>query len=260
MRMKLTFCFLLLTAASGILCSAENGAAADWIGRGKEPMNLCAENDYLFVAGKPLYVFSAKSFPVKEDGKYVLSGKFRKNSKSTGSAELFFGIACYDGDGKHIQGSNVCAVSNTETELIAAAQKGDRVLKVKNASSWEKRSGSVVAFATKPGYADLPNWNISPVVTHIEKAGEDWEITFRLPLRKDYPAGTGIRQQIGGAYIYAVSSQTLSENWSEVSKSFNGIGPGELWSGTKSVKIVIFGTIGKPAGICMKDVTFKEIK
>lgn len=247
-------------ATAGLLRGADS--VSDWIGNGKAPSNLSSDAEGLFVQGKPLYIFSAKEIPVKKDGKYVLTGTFRRTNGNSVVTPLYFGLALYDENGKILHGFQTCPIPGSDTELAEAAKAGDRVLKVKDASRWVTRA-SIVAFGTKADGSDIPNRDISPVITHIEKTGSLWNVTFRRPLKKAYPAGTAVRQQTGGPYIYVCGGVPLTDQWKTfLSPVFHGVGlgGGKLWKGTRNVKIVVFGTIGKPVGIRMKNVEFKEVK
>ena len=41
-------------------------------------------------------------------------------------------------EGKYLVGGRIFAVAGTETELVAPVRKGDRILKLKDASRWQK--------------------------------------------------------------------------------------------------------------------------
>ena len=245
---------------AGALSAADS--VNDWTGRDNKPSNLTAGANGLNINGKEFYVFSTKSFPVKPDSKYVLSGTFRRTEGNKGNTPLYFGIAMYDKNGKWMNGFQACPIKDSQTELTAPAKKGDRVLKLKNASAWVKRA-SAAAFGAKADFSDLPNYDISPAITHIEKTGDEWEVTLRYPLNREYAAGTAVRQQSGPPYIYVRAGVPLNDEWQTFTSSVihgPGVGGNRFWQGTDSVKIVMFGSIGKPAEISMKNIEFKEIK
>ena len=238
-------------------------SVSDWIGRGGVPPGLSLDGEGLVIDGKPLYIFSAKPIPVREDGKYILTGSFKKVKDSkTPAPPLFFGLMLFDGEGRWIHGLNACPVNGTHTILAADVKAGDRVVKVKDAAKW-KSFFSVMAFGVKEDFNDLPNKNISSKITNIEKTEDGtWEISLLSPVGKNYPAGTAVRQQSGTPYLYVSAGSPLSDKWQTFqSGTFNGCGiePGKMWKGTKSVKIVIFSNIGSPVGVRMKDIEFKEI-
>lgn len=254
------YAWATLFCLTGTLAAAD--AVSDWTGRDSKPSNLTSGTDCLSIDGKELYIFSTQSFPVKADGKYVLSGTFRRIRGNSSPSPLFFGLALYDNHGKWMNGLQSCPMENTRTTLSTPVKKGDRIIRVRDASAWVKRA-SVMAFDAKPDFSDLPNRSTSPTITHIEKKGEEWEVSLRHPINREYAAGTAVRQQSGPPYLYVRTGYPLTEEWKTlVSPVIQGIGTrrGQFWQGTATVKIVIFSTIGKPAGIEMKNIEFKEIK
>lgn len=70
---------------------------------------------------------------------------------------------------------------NTDTVLADAVKKGDKVIKVKDASKWDKRNFKIVAFNTKADLSDLPNRTFSSNITKLEQKGDVWEITLQAP-------------------------------------------------------------------------------
>ena len=134
---------LTLTAAfsfCGALSSEDSVEA--WIGRSGNPPNLTKTADGLqTLPGKEFYVFSAKPVPLKKDVRYSVSGSFKRAPGNTErNVPLFFAVAFYDKDGKWIHGMEACPVSGTLTELAAPAKKGDRIIKLKDASKAKKGS------------------------------------------------------------------------------------------------------------------------
>lgn len=256
---------VIMSAALCLSCiSAAADAPDDWTGRDGKPSNLRAGTDCLSVAdpAKEFYVFSAKPLPVHPDGKYQLTGTFRRTENNKNVPRLYFGIAMYDGNGKWMNGFQSCPLEGTHTELAAPAKKGDRVLKLRDASAWKKQA-SAIAFGAKADFSDLPNRNISPAITHIEKSSDTWEVTLRHPLGKDHPAGTPVRQQSGPPYLYVRAGAPLDGEWKTFTSGIIG-GPGlgrdRLWKGTAAVKVVIFSAGGQKAGMDLKEIVLKEIK
>ena len=255
---------VIMFAALGLSVIVAADSPDDWTGRDGKPSNLRAGTDCLSVAdpAKEFYVFSVKPLPVHPDGKYQLTGTFRQTGKGMPPAKLYFGIAMYDGNGKWMNGFQSRPLEGTHTELAAPAKKGDRVLKLRDASAWKKQA-SAIAFGAKADFSDLPNRNISPVITHIEKTADAWEVTLRHPLGKDYPAGMPVRQQSGPPYLYVRAGAPLDgEGKTFTSGTIGGPGLGRdrLWKGTAGVKVVIFSAGGQKAGIDMKEIVLKEIK
>lgn len=249
---------LTLTAAfsfCGALSSEDSVEA--WIGRSGNPPNLTKTADGLqTLPGKEFYVFSAKPVPLKKDVRYSVSGSFKRAPGNTErNVPLFFAVAFYDKDGKWIHGMEACPVSGTLTELAAPAKKGDRIIKLKDASKWQKRPSNI-AFHAKTDESDLPNRDLSPYVTSVEQMDGVWEVTLRTALRKSYEAGTLCRQQSGSPFHYIRLGVNLKDEWSTFSAV---IPPSAIWRGAASMKIVCFSNPGKPASICMKSVGIREL-
>ena len=209
---------------------------------------------------KPIVLYSSKKlFPVEEGKSYKISGKFRKISGSSVESRLYFGFIPYDANGRLILSAAVNPIAGTETELAAAVNSGDRILKVKNASKWKK--GKLVVFNAKPDFSDLPNRSFTSAVQTIAAKDGVWEVELQKPLHIGYPAGTPIRQHSHGfTYIYAAASNSLiPAEWQEISGTVSGISAKGLpknqwWKGTAKVAIILFSPVGKPAEFEFKDV------
>ena len=242
--MNLKKSFLVISCFAVLLTLS----SADWQGRPrKNNSKITEQNGIVKVGGAEAIAMTSRFFDVKDGNKYKITGAVRIPK---GTQRFYFGIICYDKNGKQIQGGEAVPFIGTDTVLAKAVKAGDRVILVKDASKWKKRAGTVVAFNVKNGYADLPNRDLSRgPVTHIEKAadGKNWEITLRLPFRKDYPAGTRIRQQSGAAYVYLLSGVKVTKQWQEISltadcslMSFANKFKKGLYPGTVKIRFVAF--------------------
>ncbi len=211
--MNLKKSFLVISCFAVLLTLS----SAEWQGRPrKNNSKITEQNGIVKVGGAEAMAMTVRAYDVKVGNKYKITGAVRIPK---GKQRFYFGMMCYDKNGKQIQGGEAVPVLGTETELVKAVKAGDRVILVKDASKWRKSGGTSVAFNVKKGYADLPNRDLSRgPVTHIEKAadGKNWEITLRLPFRKDYPAGTRIRQQAGSAYVYLLSGINVNDQWQNI--------------------------------------------
>ena len=194
---------LAVTAGTGMLFGAEVlkiEKASDLL----ENRNLTenAAEKSITASGRHARVTS-KPFPVDPAKKYKLSGKFRAAPGTTGEV-FYFGFIPLDEKGRQIASEYVnVPKKGTDTELAAPARKGDTVVKVKDASKWDKRNFKIVAFNTKADLSDLPNRTFSSNITKLEQKGDVWEITLQAPMRTAYPAGTAVRQQShGSTYMY----------------------------------------------------------
>jgi hypothetical protein len=132
---------------------------------------------------------------------------------------FYFGFVQLDKSGRQIACINAANVAGTDTELVAPAKKGDLTLKIKNGASWTNRSWYGIAFKTDPSLSDLPNFNIiNTPAKSVAKSGNDWTVTLAKPLPMDLAAGTKLRQQSNGGYMYAGGYGKLTNDW----KTFTG--------------------------------------
>lgn len=122
---------------------------------------------------------------------------------------VLYGFSPATENGRAIAAVNIQTCAGTFTEVIEAAKKGDKTIKVKDASKWTNSASAAVAINAKEDYSDLPNFKvfISAVESKV-KDGDAWVITFKKPLNMAIPAGTFIRQHMQGGYLY-VSSRTI---------------------------------------------------
>ncbi len=147
--------------------------------------------------------------------KYQVSTKIKTLGENP--ALVYIGFIPYDDKGRVIDPRKGC--NNTEgsfTALTAAVEKGAKTLTVKDASKWKEGRNYVVAFNAKEDMSDIPNFDHSSEITEIEKTGDVYTITFKYALKKDYPAGTMVRQHRSGAtYIYTKfgKSPQKMETW-----------------------------------------------
>ena len=158
-------------------------------------------------------VISSDFIPVKEGEVYRLSGDFKVVNNEP--SRLFFGYALYTKDKKIILRRSVEYIKNTDTELVKGCKASDKIIYIKNAENWETGRDYLIAFVTDSSgkYSDLPNLNLSSMgIEKIEKSNNYYKIVLKKPCRKNYPAGTKIREHVSGdARIYnAVSGETIS--------------------------------------------------
>ena len=150
------------------------------------------------------------------------------------------------------------------TEVAEDAKKGDKAIKVKDASKWDtKGKYSSIAFNAKQDFSDLPNCDQLPTaVPNAQKDGEVWEILLKKPLGKNIAAGTLVRQHSdGAAFIYAGGLAKLTDKWITRKGVISGIAPvgnvsNKMWKGTAKVRIVILLLPGNADS----EVLFRNIK
>ena len=236
----------LLAAACIGMASAEEAAVvkfekpADFI----QPSLVKPSENALTLRGRAAFM-SKTTFQVNPAVKYSISGEFRhKNGKPV---RILFGFAPFAKDNTPIRANMVNGYNTTLTTLVEAAKKGDKVLKVKDASKWNtKTTYSFVAVNAAKDFSDLPNRNLLyTAVPNVKQNGTVWEITLKEPLKADIAAGTAVRQHLAGdGYIYTVRIFKPTEEWSVHSAMIsgilrNGLATNRFWRGTVSAKLLI---------------------
>ncbi len=224
-----------------------------------------AENAVV-LKGKGIFL-SKPTLSVNPAAKYRISGEFRL--KSGKPAGVWLGFCPYDVKKNRIYPSTINGSNETRTELAAAAKKGDKVLKLKDASKWDTKTRySYIAFKAAEDYSDLPNFQINKTaVPNAVKKGDVWEIPLVNPLKVDYPAGTAVRQHTdNAAFIYTCRKFKTTDKWAQPSGNISGIAVNEVttqkfWKGTVTASIVILLTDADPQSETeIRNVKVVEIK
>lgn len=226
------------------------------------PQNWAAAlSDYeggQLISGKST-LFADGSFKIDPNKTYRLSGKF-KARQPWAEGNLLFGLAPHDAQSKPIFPIQVNPVKNTETTLLESATAGSTIIKISDASNWKKTDFGGVAFQVEKDLSDLPNRNI---ISITGVSGQ--EVTLKVPLAQDYPAGTPIRQhESGNSYMYsgAAYQKVPADKWTEFSgeisgEAASGLSPNQWWKGTEIVRIFM---INSQPDIAFKDVRLDEIE
>ncbi|MBR2426468.1 MAG: hypothetical protein IKB16_06985 [Lentisphaeria bacterium] len=210
----------LFSFAAFCLCCSMFAASADWMPRPrKNSSKITVKGDVTTIRGPELQIWSKKAYSAKKDCTLRISGEFLQ---SVPNRRFYIGLMCLDKNGKQIQGRESVPISGSDTVLLAPVKKGDRSILVKDASKWRYMGGTYAAFHGKADYSDLPNRDTShaPIV-HIEKENNGWRITFRHGMRKEYKAGTPVRQQGGGsAYVVVVANKKFPAGWNKLETKY----------------------------------------
>jgi hypothetical protein len=209
-------------------------------------------------------VNSIEAIPVDTAKTYKLSGFFK--SADNKKVNLYFGLIACDAKNVPIYCHNINAVPDTDTELAEACQKGDTVLKIKDAGKWGAvKKTMVIACNTDPSgeYKDLPNRDLVMDITKIEFNGKLWEVTLAKECGKALPAGTNIRlHMMAGTFIYASTKIGFnSPGWVELTGTIkdsvkSGRSDIKFWPGTKSVKVLISSYNGS---VLFDDIKLEEV-
>ncbi len=242
---------ILMIACAGLTAAELTvGKSADLTGGVKG--ELSDTKDGIRFTGKNMF-FSRGKLEIDPSKSYEVSFRVRAAEGAKTPGNCYIGIKCFNASGREIPITHVNALAGTETELAAPAKRGDLVLKVKDASKWTARYAHA-AFNVKKDLSDLPNPDISPSITKIEKKGQVWELTLKTPLSKDYPAGTAVRRHAdSNTFIYVCGNLVPGKEWKNFSFTFSGLAKseaanakGKFRAGTKSVQFVVFpGSIRK---------------
>ncbi|MBR2373922.1 MAG: hypothetical protein IKA87_06795 [Lentisphaeria bacterium] len=165
---------------------------------------------------------SKKMIKIDPTKKYRVTCEMRQTPGKKSDGKLYFFIDSIDGANRSIVCDTVFAIPGSETVLAIHAKKGDKVIRVKDASKW-KNKWSRVAFNAKADFADLPNFDLA-VVTGIRQHGSVWELTLKEPLKNDYATGTALRNHSAGAtYRYLWGAVKPGEQWTKLDTVIQGV-------------------------------------
>ena len=174
--------------------------------------------------------------------KYTLSMEIKKADNAK-TARFYAGFFCLDNKNRRMGYYNVDAVVKSDTVLTAAVKAGDKIIKIKDGSAWKKFG--FVAFNTKADYSDLPNYAAFGSVNNVKKEGNDWVITLSRPIPKAYPAGTAVREQMPGGYLYTFYD-IPAKTWKKYTRTISGVfSPGKgrpdkyFWPGTATIQPMV---------------------
>jgi len=258
---SITFEFVLGIAA--LICIAGNAAAAENLLKGGDAedasiakrwskhLTLNTEDK---VSGESSCLAAKGSITAKSPGfieidptkTYKLSGSFKSVGKDQG--RCYLGLIMYNAKKRLIHRNHITHKAGSQTKLAADAKAGDTVIKLADCSKWDTRklNRKLVAFGAKDDLSDLPNTDLSFPIAKLEKQGDVYEVTLTKPLKKDYPAGTEVREhyRTGGYQYCAAANKPIPNEWTKYSaiiKGINSKGPSnkQFWPGTKYVKAVI---------------------
>ena len=161
---------------------------------------------------RPWQVYSLmKKIKVNPEKKYVISAKIKQFGEKP--AYVWIGFLPYNAKGRSILSQHgFYTTKGSFTSLASAAVKGAKTITLKDASKWNKKKHYYVAFKAKKDMSDIPNFDVSDMISKIDKTGDVYTVTLKYPLKKAYPAGTMVRQhRSAGTYIYMKSGKAPAE-------------------------------------------------
>ena len=254
----------LILAAAAVTAgpSVPMKSVSDFIGQTK--LLKSTENGFRFTSSKYFSVETKGRIPVDPAKKYRISFEYRLAPGSKPVPNFYLGPVGFDAKGAKVVCSTQNAVAGSDTTLAEAAKAGDTVIKIKNGSKWAVK-WSFAAFDTKPDLSDLPNYDIVSIKA-VEKTGDVWSVTLARPLKKDYAAGTNVRNQRAGAtYRYVVYDKVPTE-WKKVDAVIQGSaregapGYARKWRlGTVQAGLAFF-TLAKGGDVEIRNLVLEEME
>jgi hypothetical protein len=236
-----------------------NGNAADGLNNWKGVKKVAdggPDGAKCFEVAGNMLVFSNELIPVDTNSEYKLTGFFKSGNDKVN--QIHFGLRLFDEKKRFIDATSVTPLAKSETALAADAKKGDTVIKIKDASTWEALSKAkrltVVFDADDSGeYKDLPNYKYCNVKT-LEKKDNGWEATLATPLTADFPSGTKLRAHAtSGHFMYVYASKKNLADWTKLSGAIkpivkSGSRGNTFWPGTKYAQVLILANWGQKDG------------
>ena len=254
----------LILAAAAVTAgpSVPMKSVSDFIGQTK--LLKSTENGFRFTSSKYFSVETKGRIPVDPAKKYRISFEYRLAPGSKPVPNFYLGPVGFDAKGAKVVSSTQNVAAGSDTVLAEAAKAGDTVIKIKNGSKWAVK-WSFAAFDTKPDLSDLPNTDLVSIKA-VEKTGDVWSVTLARPLKKDYAAGTNVRNQRAGAtYRYVVYSKVPAE-WTKVDAVIQGAaregapGYARKWRlGTTQTGLAFF-TLADGGDVEIRNLVLEEIE
>jgi hypothetical protein len=277
MSKKLIIGLMTLGALCGSVFAGENlltnSSAADgakkWTGKIKVADG--GNDQACFEIAGQNKVTSKQLIAIDPTATYKLSGSFKSgNDKSN---QIYFGLALYDKNKRFIDATSVTPVADSTTVLVAPANKGDKVIKIKSVKNWEsvlKKKRLLIAFDIDDSgaYSDLPNRKRSNSVTKLEEKNGIWEATLKTPLNFSFPANTKVRAHLKcGHLMYATVLKKHLDKWTVLSRTIapakkSGSQSATMWHGTSFVKILFLANWVQKTGevLLIKDIKLEKVE
>lgn len=202
-----------------------------WVGKDKKTMEVAGPTTFL----------SVKKFDVDVNKYYKLEADIKQISG--GPIHSYVGFKLFDKNDKEITAPMVNARPGSETTVVKAVKAGDKVMFVKANAKWT--SGiAAVALNAKKDLSDLPNYDLL-VPAKITAKGQVIEIQLRQPAPKNIAAGTVVRAQTGGGFMYTGGGKLLKDGqegeFKGTAKGFNPyfMTSGRWAPGTAKAQIIL---------------------
>jgi len=219
MKKTIILASVFLTAVLSAQVTELNNVT-DWKGSGCK-----LKDDNLTFSGRWSYVSSIPLIKIDPTAQYIFEFEFKGPEKPAKPLKITAYVTSYDKDKKIIQSYNVLNFAGSEAKLSREVKIGDNELWLKdaNARKWSARPWASIAFNAKENYADLPNRDvINKNIKKIETVGNELKITLKTPMKKAYPADTGVRQHIWSSDAI-VFTAPVNSNWTKKAGTVTGL-------------------------------------
>ncbi len=249
-------------------CRATDGADK-WIGQLKT-VDSGNGQKYFAVDGSKK-IMSKQLIPIDSTATYKISVSLKSGNAKTN--KIYFGLEQYDAKKHNINSTSITPVEDSATELVAPANKGDKIIKIKSVKNWQpvlEKKRLLIAFDidASGAYSDLPNFKVSNNVTSLKQQGDTWEATLKTPLKFSFPTGTKVRAQLKcGHLMYGVTLKKNLTDWTTFSREIApakklGSPSATLWTGVKFVRVMFLANWGQKDGEIMlfKDVKLEKVE
>lgn len=172
--------------------------------------------------GRAMYR-SKKLFAFDTTKKYTIEMDISANGPKKAMSYIGFYPATAKGQMQYANAYQ--SVPASFTEVVADVKKGDKVIKVKDASKWSRNKTTPIALNAKADFSDLPNSKIyNGGIISIVKEGDHWVITLKNPLNVPIAAGSFIRQHLNGGYYYLWYGYVSADKPVKVKSTITGKG------------------------------------
>lgn len=254
-----------ISAGENLLSNGDfSSGTNNWINAGN--IIEVSGNPALQITGNANVVKSRQKIAVDPAKAYKLSARVSVDKTVSG---LLIGLENMDKSGLTIFPQNIAACPGTETVLISPAARGDKVIKVKDASKWGNGKNKFAAFYADKDFKDLPNFSISPPISKITGTGDSWEIELTSPCNAAVPAGTPVRMhENANTHPYCTAKAVNFTGDKVFEGTISGITcekniDNKFRAGTAFVHVIliaVFDTKNPDAKVTVDDIIFTEIE
>jgi hypothetical protein len=276
MNKKLLIGFFTAAVLCGVTLAEENllvnSSASDgtknWAGKIEVVKDAGGQSCFKVVNHNK--IVAKQLIPIDPTATYKISLSLKSGTPKPN--KVYIGLMQYDKDKRYFDATTVTPFKNSDTILVAPANKGDKTIKIKSAKNWDsllkqKRLTIACEIDDSGNYSDLPNRKISNIVTKLEEKDGIWIATLKTPLTFSAPVNSKVRAHAKcGHYMYALTFKKHMNEWTVFSGKISpakktGSPSRRLWSGVKFAKILLLANWAQKDGetLMFKDVKFEKV-